>query len=91
MVQKLNCWEFMDCGYARRGDKTDIGGICPVLSANEYDGINDGKSGGRYCWNVKEAFCQMGGGSLNVVLTLTCFKCDFYRYVHDQQKAQFRA
>jgi len=91
MEKKLNCWEFMDCGYVPDGEKAEFGGICPVVTMESLNGVNHGKNGGRYCWHVSDAFCQTGSGEMNETGTLACARCEFYKYVQNGEGESFRA
>ena len=50
--QKVNCWEFMNCGRELGGEKADKLGVCPVATDISADGLNRGKVGGRICWAI---------------------------------------
>lgn len=83
MADKLNCWEFHNCGREKGGLLANLLGECPVSTAMKYDGHNDGKAGGRACWMVTGSTCRAkarnaGRGNL-------CLSCAFYRRVIFEQ------
>lgn len=60
-------------------------GVCPVITATEYDGRNGGKNGGRICWQVAGTFC---GGKVQGTYAekkSSCLKCDFAMKVFDEE------
>ncbi|MCD6250454.1 MAG: hypothetical protein J7J98_09010 [candidate division Zixibacteria bacterium] len=83
--RKLNCWEFHNCGREKNGLMVDKLGECPVSTAMNHDGTNDGVAGGRVCWmaintnNRIAGTCLCNGNS--------CQSCEFYRRVQHEEKA----
>jgi len=78
-MEKLNCWQFKNCGREKGGLLASVVGECPVSSAFRLDGLNGGIAGGRACWLVDKLSCPCslaGGHSLS-----SCHNCDFYRRV----------
>lgn len=73
-MQKLNCWQFKNCGREKDGLLVDILGECPVSISMKHDGRNDGCAAGRYCWTVH----KLAGSSCG---QRACHTCDFYRRV----------
>lgn len=86
---KLNCWEFMDCGREPGGFFEDELGVCPAATDQTFDGLNDGKNGGRSCWAVSGTLClgrvQEGFASKQC----ECERCDFYQLVILEQEGDF--
>jgi len=84
-VTKLNCWEIKKCNREPGGSKTSELGVCPAAVANNVNGINGGKNGGRACWAIAGTLC--GGktqGSFATKLT-NCMACEFYQSVKAQE------
>ena len=90
MTPKLNCWEYKNCGREKGGLMVGVLGECPVATAMQCDGMNEGIAAGRVCWTLKNsgnrlAECGHGMGH-------PCHTCEFYRrVVHEEaDRAQFR-
>ncbi|HMB45290.1 MAG TPA: hypothetical protein VKL21_05665 [Candidatus Methanoperedens sp.] len=83
--QKVNCWEFMNCGRELGGEKADKLGVCPVATDISADGLNRGKVGGRICWAISR---KSGGkrkeGKLAKKL-LFCESCSFFKLVKEEE------
>ncbi len=71
---KLNCWEFMKCGY-----EDD----CRAWFARKFDGVHEGINGGRVCWLVK-------GNTCGFKVNDSCDQCKFYRAVLKEEGMEFR-
>ena len=39
---------------ARGGNNAKKLGVCPAALPNKYDGVNNGKYGGRFCWVINK-------------------------------------
>ena len=90
-MSKINCWEFKKCGREPDGLKVAELGICPAAENKDFDGINGGKNGGRFCWAVAGTFC--GGkvqGSFAQKIK-NCEECDFFGIVNKEEDRNFRA
>ncbi len=74
LMEKLNCWQFKNCGREKGGLLAHVLGECPVSSALKFDGHNGGLAAGRACWQVDKTSCP---GSL----ANGCHNCEFYRRV----------
>jgi len=81
MIQKKNCWEVMQCGCEPGGRNTDAKGVCPAAIETEYNGINDGKNAGRFCWFVAGTFCQGAVQGTFATKFGDCRQCKFLREV----------
>ena len=85
MSDRLNCWQFRNCGRERGGLLSDLLGVCPVADAMKYDGINHGTAAGRYCWKIAkitpvESGLQGCSGQ--------CRSCEFYtRVLFEEQES----
>ncbi|MBR9979425.1 MAG: protein kinase, partial [Desulfatitalea sp.] len=82
---KRNCWEVMCCGREPGGDKVGQYGICPAASDQSFDGINDGKCGGRICWAISGTFCDGCSQGTFAEKRATCLNCDFYQMVLSEE------
>ncbi len=51
-MNKLNCWEYMKCGYEIGGHKANDSDVCPVAAETSASGMNGGDNGGRLCWLI---------------------------------------
>jgi hypothetical protein len=78
-MEKLNCWQFKNCGRERGGLFAEQLGECPVATALKYDGQNGGQGAGRVCWLVGKG-CSAGRSTRNCQ-DHGCHTCDFYRRV----------
>ena len=76
---KLNCWEFTDCGRQPGGLMAAIHGVCPTAVCMKLDGTNGGQAAGRACWMVTNNGCRRLGR--------TCHTCEFYRRVVFEEEA----
>jgi hypothetical protein len=85
MNQKLNCWEFMDCGRQPGGKHTGELGVCPAASETKVDGINGGKNAGRFCWYIAGTFCSGKVQGTFAAKFEDCLKCPFLREVLRQE------
>ncbi len=88
MHDKLNCWEFKNCGREKGGLLADTLGECPVATSMKHDGMNEGKAGGRVCWMV--AAKDIGGRLPISCRGGSCHQCDFYRRVNHEQAEKFQ-
>lgn len=80
-MQKINCWEFMNCGRETGGRKESELGTCPSALEERLHGLNYGVNGGRICWAVEGTLC---GGKIQDNYSRKvelCLQCGFYRRV----------
>lgn len=85
MAQRLNCWDFKDCGRVPGGAKAAELGVCPAATDAGGDGLNGGKNGGRICWAVAGTLC---GGKVQGTFTqkqLSCMSCAFFKQVKEEE------
>ena len=83
-MKHKNCWEVMKCGREPNGRNEDLG-VCPATIPGEYDGMNNGKHGGRFCWNLAGSFCKGAiQGSIAKKLN-NCRECGFYMLVNKEE------
>ena len=87
-MKKKNCWEVMKCGREQDGKNEKLGN-CPAAQSNEFNGVNDGELGGRFCWNLAGTFCK---GNLQGTIAKkieNCFECAFLNKVRDEEGENF--
>lgn len=83
--QKINCWEYEQCGREPGGAKVHEMGVCPAATMEEADGFCGGKNGGRGCAYISNTYCHgIKQGSYQEKLE-HCFKCDFYKLLQKEE------
>ena len=88
-MEVLNCWEYYKCGREEGGVNAFELGICPASTSKENQGINGGKSSGRYCWTIKGTLCHDKiQGDLEDKL-LSCINCGFFKLVNYEEGREF--
>jgi hypothetical protein len=88
-MPKRNCWEVKGCGREPGGSRTAELGVCPASLAREYNGVNGGVNGGRFCWFVTGTFC---GGKVQGTFAqkrTSCLSCEFMQEVRKEEGAEF--
>lgn len=86
----LNCWEFKKCGREPGGKNAAALGVCPAAVWEGRKGANHSQHGGRICWALVGTLC---GGKVQGTFAGkigTCLRCEFYRYVYQQEGRNFR-
>lgn len=87
-MRRRNCWEIKRCGREPEGINANKLGVCPAALPNRYDGINQGKYGGRLCWAVTGTFNkdiqERGDKRLE-----TCIDCDALREIRNEEGRGF--
>lgn len=86
-MERKNCWEVMACGRQPGGDNVEALGVCPA--ANEFDGVNRGERGGRFCWAVVGTLCSGKVQGTFAKKLLDCIKCKFFQQVQEEQGRAF--
>ena len=84
-IQKINCWEFKQCGLESGGKNVVERGVCPAAVDSRFAGINNGENAGRYCWRVAGTLCDCSVQGLFAEKALSCSKCDFFLSVVDEE------
>ncbi len=82
---RRNCWEVMKCGREPGGENVDGLGICPAAVAEEYEGVNKGKAGGRLCWVVSGTLCKGEMQGTFAKKVRDCLHCKFFRLVEEEE------
>lgn len=79
----------MGCGRQPDGEKVKDLGVCPAALAREYDGVNKGKYGGRFCWVIAGTLC---GGEVQGTYARkmkNCLGCKFLKQVDKDEERFF--
>jgi hypothetical protein len=81
----LNCWEVKKCGREPGGAKVAEFGVCPASTEAKYNGTNNGKNAGRYCWKIGGTLCgnQVQGNWAQKMEN--CLKCEFFLAVKKEE------
>lgn len=90
MEEVKNCWEYMRCGYEPDGRNDYRPQVCPAPVMVEFDGVNRGKNGGRFCWCIAGTYCRgrRQGGHDEKFFT-RCLQCAFFQEVQGQEGRRF--
>ena len=78
---RMNCWEFKQCGREPGGRNVEKYGRCSVPVSVEHNGMNNGKNGGRSCWILREAACEKIMRACRVDEIKECRQCRFHIHV----------
>lgn len=84
MGNHVNCWEYMQCGRVSCEAGDTEGGVCPVVEAEYYHGVNEGVNGGRFCWAVAGTLCHGQVQGTFAQKAMDCMKCEFYGQLYRQ-------
>ncbi len=88
-MERLNCWEVMDCGREPEGFRADDDGICPAAINTTLEGVHGGISAGRACWVVAGTMCDGRSQGTFAQKSGECGACRFYNRVKDEEGEQF--
>jgi len=79
----------MTCGSHPGGSKVQELGVCPAATDTTYDGQNNGKNAGRFCWRIAGTICggKRQGTFGNKIMD--CVVCDFFQKVKDEEGEDF--
>ncbi len=83
------CWDVKKCGREPGGQNAEELGVCAAALPSKFDGVNDGKCGGRFCWSVAGTLC--GGspqGTYSEKIT-SCLSCEFLQQVETEEGKRF--
>ena len=84
-----NCWEINNCGRQPGGKKAKELGVCPASVSSEYNGINRGIHGGRFCWAIAGTFCHGKPQGTFANKLIKCTYCNFFKKVHTEEGNNF--
>ena len=79
----------MKCGREPGREDTSEFGVCPVALPNEFDGVNKGKHGGRFCWAVTGTFCHGEVQGTYARKLKDCLDCEFLKRVSNEESPFF--
>lgn len=88
-MDRRNCWEVMKCGREINGKNIEKYGICPTVLHNDFDGVNDGNYGGRFCWTIAGTLCKGKPAGTFAQKLLDCLECKFFKQVNEEEGRQF--
>ena len=88
-MMRKNCWEVIQCGRQHNGEEVNELGICPAATTSEYDGINGGVQGGRFCWAVSGTFCSGNKNDSCAEKSMDCLNCTFLMQVKEDEGNNF--
>ncbi|MCI4626124.1 MAG: hypothetical protein L3V56_09210 [Candidatus Magnetoovum sp. WYHC-5] len=77
--QKMNCWEFKNCGRQPGGVNVSTLGECPVPKETSLNGLHGGINAGRACWAIAHKRCSQSDSLLKIIKE--CSQCEFHHMV----------
>lgn len=83
--KKLNCWEFMQCGREKGGEKATELGVCPAATDMVLHQVHGGQNCGRACWVMEGTLCAATVQGHFVKKIKKCILCGFFHYVEAQE------
>jgi len=83
-----NCWEVIKCGRGPNGRKENVE-ICPAAKSNDFNGVNSGDLGGRFCWVFAGTFCEGDVQGLLAKKMKNCLDCAFFKMVNEEEGDNF--
>ncbi len=89
MMKKSNCWELKNCGREPGGAKVAEMGVCVAASNVDFNGINSGINGGRYCWAVAGTLCGGKTQGTFAEKEKACTKCDVMKLIKSEEGNNF--
>jgi hypothetical protein len=89
MSSLKNCWEVKKCERQPGGAKAEELGICPSSIPGNYDGVNNGANGGRFCWRIAGTLCGGKPQGTAAQKTFNCLDCEFFKQVVKEEGAGF--
>lgn len=83
-MEKLNCWNFKNCGRYPGGPNSKEFGTCPVTTLEAADGFLGGRAAGRACAFVTGTFCDGSIQGTHLDKKKDCEKCSYYKALKQQ-------
>lgn len=80
----------MHCGREIGGKTVEEFGICPAATAEQVDGVNQGRNAGRTCWTISGTSCAGIIEGRFAYQAATCQHCDFYNKVCREEGEAFQ-
>lgn len=87
-MKPKNCWEVMKCGREPNGRNEKLG-ICPAAKPNDFNGVNNGEFGGRFCWTFAGTFCKGEIQGSVAKKMQNCIECAFFNIVNEEEGKKF--
>ena len=84
-MEKVNCWEMLDCGREPSGRNADNPCECAAPRDVAYDGVNYGQNAGRICWRVAGTCCNDELQGTFAQKAEDCGRCVFFNRVRDEE------
>ncbi len=88
-MRKKQCWEVKKCGREPGGEKYAELGVCKAALPNDYDGMNDGEHGGRFCWAITGTLCGGEAQGEFCKKIENCLSCEFLQNVEKEEGKRF--
>jgi hypothetical protein len=88
-MQKLNCWEIMNCGREPGGLNTDELGVCHAATDTSSDKTNEGINGGRVCWSVAGTLSGRDVCGHYAKNTPSCMTCKVFKQIRSEEGSNF--
>jgi len=89
-VERINCWEFNECGRQPGGANVRELGICPAAIERKLHGVHGGHNAGRACWVVGGTLCNGKIQETFVKKYDGCLECEFYNAVKKEESSSFQ-
>ncbi len=89
LMKKKQCWEVMECCKHLEDEHICGIGVCPAKLPSEYDGINGGKNGGRFCWAIMGTFGQGNPRCTYSSKIVDCLSCELYIQVEIEEGSEY--
>ncbi|OVE75851.1 hypothetical protein BVX97_03325 [bacterium E08(2017)] len=87
--KKQQCWEVKKCGRQPGGEHTGDEGTCPAATPGEFDGVNGGNNGGRFCWATAGTMCGGAKQGTYSKKIHSCLACHFLQQVEEEEGKNF--
>jgi len=84
-LERKNCWEVMQCGRQPGGENVHDLGVCIAALPGQYDGINKGQHGGRFCWVITGTLCKGEVQGTYGKKIKSCLDCRFFKQVVEEE------
>lgn len=88
-MKKKQCWEVKKCGREPGGENAETLGVCKAALPSEYDAVNDGELGGRFCWGIAGTLCGGEAQGEYCKKIHTCLSCEFLQQVEREEGKKF--
>jgi hypothetical protein len=84
-LQRKNCWEVKHCGRQPGGENVNNLGVCIAALPCQYEGINTGQHGGRFCWVLAGTLCKGELQGTYAKKIKDCLECQFLKQVEEEE------